>query len=300
MKGKDYLVERFQLKNKLNKWKFISALFLISLILVFTYFNKSENSSIPYVNKQYIASIEINGMIFQDNDVLNTLNNIKNNEAIKAVIVKINSPGGTAVGGESVYKSFRDISAKKPIVASIGETGASAAYMIALGTDKIFAYNTSIVGSVGVIMQNVVIGDLAKKLGVNFEIITSSEFKGAPNHVEMMNEKQKDYIDGLIKENYLFFVNIVKERRELKEEELQNVANGKVFLGAKAKELNLIDEIGDYEDALKWLKSHNKEVSTLKVQKVTLVKPVNKLNKFFDFCFNSVSYVYSLISNTVI
>ena len=168
MIGDDYIIDRYKLKNSVNKWKFIALILL--LIALFTIFYHKDDG-VSRIKSDYIASIDITGMLMQNKETIKSLNKIANDSNIKAVLVNINSSGGTGVGGESLYREFRKIAEKKPIVASIGEIGASAAYMAAIGTDRIYAYDISLVGSIGVIIMNTEVSELAKKHGINLELI---------------------------------------------------------------------------------------------------------------------------------
>ena len=255
MIGDDYIIDRYKLKNSVNKWKFIALILL--LIALFTIFYH-KGDGVSGIKSDYIASIDITGMLVQNKETIKSLNKIANDSNIKAVLVNINSSGGTGVGGESLYREFRKIAEKKPIVASIGEIGASAAYMAAIGTDRIYAYDISLVGSIGVIIINVEVGEFAKKHGINLELIKSAPLKGIPNYFEKLNYQQKEYIQSLVDESNKYFVGLVKKRRDLSEEDLKKVSDGRIFTGSKANRLKLIDQIGDGADAVKWLKSKRK------------------------------------------
>jgi protease-4 len=203
MIGDDYIIDRYKLKNSVNKWKFIAlTLFFIALFVIF--YNKGDGVS--QINSDYIASIAITGMLLQDKEVIKSLNKIASDNSIKAVLVNINSSGGTGVGGELLYREFRKIAQKKPIVSSIGEIGASAAYMAAIGTDRIYAYDISLVGSIGVIIMNFEVSEFAKKYGINLELIKSSPLKGIPNYFEKLNDQQKEYVQNLVDESNKFFI----------------------------------------------------------------------------------------------
>ncbi len=207
MIGDDYIIDRYKLKNSLNKWKFLALVFLfISIFTIF--YHKSD--SVSKIKPNYIANIEISGMILQNQEMIKSLNKLANDSNVKAVLVNINSTGGTGVGGESLYRELRRIAKNKPVVASIGEIGASAGYMIALGTDRIFAYDISLVGSIGVMIMNFEINELAKKHGINLELIKSSPLKGIPNYFEKLDNQQKEYVQNLANESINYLLNLVK------------------------------------------------------------------------------------------
>ena len=263
------------------------------------FFQKFHKNNIEQIGGDYIASISVTGILMQNQEVLESLNEIAKKDSIKAVVVNINSPGGTAVGGESLYRSFKEISKKKPIVSSIGELGTSAAYMAALGTDKIFAYESSLTGSIGVMLQNVEISDLAKKYGVNLEMFKSSPLKGIPNPFEKLDNTQKEYVQDLINDSHQFFMQKVKEARNFSNDELKAIGDGKVFIGIKAYKLRLIDQLGDKEDAIRWLKENNKQIKDLKVNHVDLIKPTSKLQKIIDYSHNALLLLTHVFSKAI-
>jgi protease-4 len=295
MIGDDYIIDRYKLKSSVNKWKFI-ALILLLIALFTIFYNKGDGVS--GIKSDYIASIDITGMLMQNKETIKSLNKIANDSNIKAVLVNINSSGGTGVGGESLYREFRKIAEKKPIVASIGEIGASAAYMAAIGTDRIYAYDISLVGSIGVIIINIEVGEFAKKHGINLELIKSSPLKGIPNYFEKLNDQQKEYVQNLVNESNKFFIELVKKRRNLSEEDLKKVSDGRILTGSKANKLKLIDQIGDGADAVKWLKS-KENLKNLEVKNYNLVKPASKLEKLMEYSDN-VKLIFSTIFNTIL
>ena len=295
MIGDDYIIDRYKLKNSVNKWKFI-ALILLFVALFTIFYHKDDGVS--RIKSDYIASIDIAGMLMQNKETIKSLNKIANDSNIKAVLVNINSSGGTGVGGESLYREFRKIAEKKPIVASIGEIGASAAYMAAIGTDRIYAYDISLVGSIGVIIINIEVGEFAKKHGINLELIKSAPLKGIPNYFEKLNYQQKEYVQSLVDESNKYFIGLVKKRRNLSEDDLKKVSDGRIFTGSKANKLKLIDQIGDGADAVKWLKS-KENLKNLEVKNYNLVKPASKLEKLMEYSDN-VKLIFSTIFNTIL
>ena len=295
MIGDDYIIDRYKLKNSVNKWKFIALTLFFSALFVIFY---HKGDGVPQIKSDYIASIDITGMLLQDKEVIKSLNKIASDNNIKAVLVNINSSGGTGVGGESLYREFRKIAQKKPIVSSIGEIGASAAYMAAIGTDRIYAYDISLVGSIGVIIMNFEVSEFAKKYGINLELIKSSPLKGIPNYFEKLNDQQKEYVQNLVDESNKFFIELVKKRRNLSEDDLKKVSDGRIFIGSQANKLKLIDEIGDRADASKWLKS-KEDLENLEVKDYVLVKPASKLERLMEYTDN-VKLIFSTIFNTIV
>ena len=160
--------------------------------------------------KPHIAKITIDNIITQDSFRYEKLEELSQNKNTKAVIAFINSPGGTVVGGETLYKSIKNISQQKPIVSVMGEVATSAAYMASLGSDYIFAQEGTITGSVGVLILSSEITELAKKIGVSTEIIKSGDLKASPSPLEKMTPKAREQMEKIVKEISKNFIDLVK------------------------------------------------------------------------------------------
>ena len=184
MLNSDTLIERSKFKKQISFWRALTFLSILGAIFVFANIIVAEKFSDEVegaAGKEFIARINIEGLIMEDAERMERLDYIANNEKIKAVIVNINSPGGTAVGGESLYKKLKELGEKKPVVSVLNSVAASAAYLTAVGTDKIYAHEGTITGSIGVIMEIPNFKEAAEKLGVDFKYIKTSPLKGAPN-----------------------------------------------------------------------------------------------------------------------
>jgi protease-4 len=184
----------------------------------------------------------------------------------EAVIVSINSPGGTVAGSEALYDGLRRLSEKKPVVAVIEGVAASGAYIAAMGAERIFAPRTAIVGSIGVIFQYPNFHDLLKHVGVAVEEIKSSPLKAAPNGYEPTSPEARAAIMSLVDDTYGWFKNLVRERRQVDDAKLALVADGRVFTAHQALPLNLVDQLGDERAARAWLKDKKGVSEDLKVR----------------------------------
>ncbi|MBL6621541.1 MAG: signal peptide peptidase SppA [Rickettsiales bacterium] len=271
-----FLIERKNLLKNLSKWRIAAVVFLALIIIT----NISKNNFISK-KKPYIAKVKITGMINDDDYRINKLNMLKNSDNVEAVIIKINSPGGTFVGGERLYNTIKKISKKKPVIAIIGDQATSAAYLAAIGSDYIIASNGSLTGSVGVLLQAFEATNLAEKIGIKPIIIKSSSFKATPHPAEKFNQADYNYLSKIVSQSKEIFLDIVKSEREnLNAESLKEISLGKVFIGKQAKELNLIDAIGDEKNALDWLKSKN--INNERIINIKLQKPNENLKKLFQ------------------
>ena len=146
--------------------------------------------------------------------------------------------------------------------------------------------------------MNIEVGEFAKKHGINLELIKSSPLKGIPNYFEKLNGQQKEYVQNLVNESNKYFIGLVKKRRNLSEDDLKKVSDGRIFTGSQANILKLIDQIGDGADAVKWLKS-KENLKNLEVKNYNLVKPASKLEKLMEYSDN-VKLIFSTIFNTIL
>ncbi|WP_161796889.1 signal peptide peptidase SppA [Devosia soli] len=202
-----------------------------------------------------IARITIDGTITTNADRQKMFEDLIEDDSVKAVIVAINSPGGTTAGGEELYESLRRLAAVKPTVSVINELGASAAYMTAIATDRIFARRLSIVGSIGVLYQHVNAGKLLDTIGIDLDKVASGPLKAEPDFDEPLAGAPRQSLSELVEDSFVWFVDIVAERRGLARPAALALADGRIVTGRVALENNLIDELGGEFEALKWLQS---------------------------------------------
>nr|WP_255768795.1 signal peptide peptidase SppA [Maritalea mediterranea] len=201
----------------------------------------------------HIARVVIDGVIASDPQRREVLNDLATNEQVTGVVVQINSPGGTTAGGEELYDGLREIAANKPVAAVINELGASAAYMTAIGADKIYARRLSIVGSIGVLIQHMDASKLMDTIGINYEKVATGPLKAEPDIDEPMSPLVRQSYQQLVDDSYDWFVDIVAERRDLERDEVLRLADGRIMTGRMALESRLIDEIGDEITAKNWM-----------------------------------------------
>jgi protease-4 len=212
-----------------------------------------------------IARITINGTIVTDPNRLLTLKELTDDPQVKAVIVSINSPGGTTAGGEELYEALNALRAEKPVVAVINELGASAAYMAAIGTDRIFARRLSIVGSIGVLYQHVDAGKLLATIGVDFDKVQTGPLKAEPDFDEPLTGEVRASLQALVDDSFEWFVDIVAERRGLPRPQVLTLADGRIVTGRQGVENKLIDAIGGEAEAIAWLESERQVAADLPV-----------------------------------
>jgi protease-4 len=246
----DAIVDRRRLRRKVTLWRILAILALVAGlggIVVASGGTKFVAQSSPHV-----ARITVGGLIRNDRDRLEMLDDIAKSGA-KAVIISIDSPGGTVAGSEALYAGIRRLAEKKPVVAVVEGISASGSYIVAIATDRIFAPRNAIIGSIGVIFQYPNVSELLKRVGVAVEEIKSTPLKAAPNGYEPTSPEAKAAIRNLVEDSYGWFKGLVRERRSLDEAKLNLAADGRVFTAHQALPLNLIDEIGDERAARAWL-----------------------------------------------
>lgn len=283
----DYIIERKQNKLKLRLWKLATILMFIVLIVVMIKKFNLPSSEYVTTNSNYIAAVSIEDIIFEDTKRDKRLKKIIDDDKINALIVNVNSPGGTVVGSEKIYNILRKISAKKPVVIVMGTLAASGGYLISLGGDYIISHNGTITGSIGVIFQTLEVTDLAKTLGITFNNFKSGELKASPNPTEKVTEAVRQAIMSNVQDTYDYFIELVALRRGLAIEEVKKIADGRIYSSRQALKLKLVDAVGSEDDAIKWLQEVKKIDKDLKVKEFK-IKPKSKFLEIIMEDFDSV------------
>lgn len=260
----DYILDRRRLRRKLTFWR-VSGLVLLGFVLIAGIARLTGLDPLSASRGEHIAEIAIDGVIVGARERLDLIEELGSQDNVQAVIVKINSPGGTTSGGEALYDALLTLSAKKPVVATIDGVGASAAYMAALATDRIFARRASITGSIGVIYQSPNISEMMSKLGIRMEQIKSAPLKASPNPFSPTSPEAREAIQNLIDDSYEWFLDLVKERRNFDDATARDLADGRVYSGDRALSTKLIDAIGSKEQAKDWLVSEHGLDADIKV-----------------------------------
>src|ERR1700744_1342296 len=247
----DVIVDRRRIRRKLTFWRVLAVIIAIGAIAAIGTLASPGGRS-AFATTGSIARVNIEGLIRSDRDRVEALERLAKSN-VAAVIVHINSPGGTTAGSEQLYDSLVQLKAKKPLVVVVEGLAASGGYITAIAADHIIAQQTSLVGSIGVLFQFPNFTDLLKTVGVQVEEVKSSPLKAAPNGYEPTSPAARAALDSLVKDSYAWFRGLVKERRGMDDDQLGKVADGRVFTGHQAVDLKLIDELGDERTAVKWL-----------------------------------------------
>jgi protease IV len=267
----DWLVDRRRLKRRLMWWRVVAVIGVVVAVVA------AVGRFGGFVERAHVARIDIDGLIADDTERDEALSDIAENRAAKALIVRINSPGGTVVGGEALYRRLRQVGEKKPVVAVMGELATSAAYMTAMGSDYIFAHDGTLTGSIGVILQTADLTGLLEKLGIKPETVKSSPLKAQPNPLEPFTAEAREATRKVIGSVYEMFVSMVEERRNLSRERVKAVADGSVFTGRQAKANGLVDALGGEREARAWLEQTHGIPQSLPARDVELRGPAEEI-----------------------
>lgn len=260
----DRIVDRRRLKRRLTFWRLTAVAALVLAAVAFA----GTLNGVP--EKDHVARLKIEGVILDDTWRDEALAELAGDDRVKALLVRINSPGGTVVGGEALYKSILAVSRKKPVVAVLGGTAASAAYMAALGAERIFAREGTVTGSIGVIMQTTDITGLLNTLGIKPEAIKSRPLKAQPNPLEPMTEEAREAVKSVVLDMYAMFVDLVSERRGMPRDKVLTLADGRIYSGRQAVANGLVDAIGDEGAARTWLEKAYKIDASLPLEDVDI------------------------------
>lgn len=277
----DILLERLHLKRQLTIWRLLA----IGSIMFFMVMMVEGDENVSPVSGDYIARVEIFDMVLDDKNRDRLFDDIEKDSSAKALMVVLDTPGGTAVGGEAIYKKLRAISKKKPVVAVMRTMCTSAGYMIAIGTDHIFALDSTLTGSIGVILQTAEFSDLAEKIGVNPITVKSGVNKAVPSPTEKFTPEQRAIVQEVIDDFYATFIGMVAEARDMTTEEVLKLSQGgRIYSGRQARENGLIDAIGGEEEAVKWLSKKKGIDASLKVRDMKVKKEYDNLfDKLADY-----------------
>ena len=273
----DVIVDRRRIRRKLTFWRVVAVLLAIAGIITIATLASPGGRNLLATSGS-IARVNIEGLIRSDHDRVAALERLENSGAA-AVVVHINSPGGTTAGSEQLYDALMRLKAKKPLVVVVEGLAASGGYIAAIAADHIVAQQSSLVGSIGVLFQYPNFTDLLKTIGVKVEEVKSSPLKAAPNGFEPTSPEARDALDALVKDSYAWFRGLVKDRRGMDDALLEKVADGRVFTGRQAVGLKLIDQLGDEKVAIAWL------VAEKNVKKDLPVRDYSLSPSFWDLTF---------------
>lgn len=259
----DMLIERRRLKRRLSLWRALAVVAVVAAIAVGVRL-ASPDGGLP--GQAHVARLNVRGFIGDDRRLLEVIDRAARDANVRAMVVAIDSPGGSMAGGEALYAAIRRVAETKPVVAVMGGTGASAAYMIAMPAHRVLARDSTITGSIGVLMQSFDISDLATRLGVRTETLVSGPLKNQPGLFSPLSDEGRALLQHIIGDLQSQFVAIVAQGRRMEEARVRELADGRIYTGREAVALNLIDAIGGEREARAWLAAERQVPETLPIR----------------------------------
>ena len=210
-----------------------------------------SNDRTEYVGEK-VGVVEINGTIVDSRTIIEQIKKFRKLDAIKAIVIRINSPGGAVAPSQEIYTEIMRTREYKRVIASMGTVAASGGYYIAAAADGIVANAGTLTGSIGVIMGYTNLEELLKKIGLLPVVIKSGPYKDVGSPARPMTDKERELLQEVVTKIHQQFIRAIAEGRKLEVSQVKLIADGRIFSGEQAKELGLVDRIGNFEDALKW------------------------------------------------
>jgi protease IV len=263
------VLDRRRLRRRVSLWRglaVVAGLLAMGLLL----FSSADKAGL--LERRQIARVTLEGMITEDRDLLRLFQKIGESKQVSAVILVVNSPGGTTAGGEALFEALRSLAKLKPVVAQFGTVATSAAYIAGLATDHIVARGNTITGSVGVIFQWPEFSQLLERLGIKINEIKSGPLKANPSPFQPMDEPGRAAAEEMVAESQRWFVDLVRTRRGIDTKSVSGLEQGRVFSGRDALSHKLIDQIGGEGEAVKYLEEQRSIAKGLKIVDWSLVR----------------------------
>jgi protease-4 len=271
----DAIVDRRRMRRRLTFWR-VSALLIVVVALIGAAVVLVPRSRLIPAG-DYIARIKIEGLIRNNQDRVEAIERLGKSSA-KAVIVHIDSPGGTTAGSEQLYDALHALQGQKPMVVVVDGLAASGAYIAALSSEHIVAHDTSLVGSIGVLFQFPNFTEALKTIGIKVESIKSSPLKAAPSGFEPTSPEARAAIEAIVLDSYAWFKGLVKDRRKMNDAQLAAVDDGRVFTGRQGVGLKLVDSLGNEKTAQAWLEKEKKVPANIPVRDYALQPRFSELS----------------------
>jgi len=249
----------------------------------------SQNSGMEVSYGKYVGIVEVNGAIVSPDETVNLIKRYRDNNAIKAIVLRVQSPGGGVAASQEIYQAIKNARESKPVVCSMGEVAASGGYYIACACDTIVANPGSLTGSIGVIMEFMVAEELIKKVGLKFEVLKAGQNKDLGSPFRQMTPEERALLQGMIDDVHGQFIEAVAEGRKLSPDSVRLFADGRVFSGRQALALRLVDKMGTLEDAIKLAAS----MAGLK-EKPKIFRERKKKPTLFDLLIKGVDEISNL------
>lgn len=261
----EMIADRRRLRRKLTFWRVLAFGALLLAVLT-AGFLAARGAGRSGEGRPQIARISVSGLITGDDRMAELLRRVARASSVSGVVVSISSPGGTTTGSEELYRGLRDLAARKPTVAFVDGMAASGGYITALGADHVVARETSLVGSIGVLIQFPDVSGLLGRIGVAMDEVKSSPLKAEPNGFKPASPEARAALQSVVDDTYSWFKSLVQSRRRLSDSELAAVSDGRIFSARQALPLKLVDELGSERDAVAWLERDRQVAPDLPVR----------------------------------
>jgi len=226
------------------------TLLIILIFIAVVFFGSMAIGISNGMFRDKIGVVEINGVITESRDIMEDIVKFKEDKSVKGVIIRINSPGGSVGPSQEIYSEVVKLKSKKKVYVSMGSVCASGGYYIAVAGEKIYAMPATITGSIGVIMEHMIIEDLIRKIGLQSNTIKSGAFKDAGTPFRKMKDEEKVYFQGILESIHEQFMDVVARERKISIDDVKKLSDGRIFIGTRAKELKLVDATGTLYDTV--------------------------------------------------
>ncbi len=257
----DALIDRQRLKRRLTFWRVLAVAALVLAAIVAAPHGR-------HLGRARVARYAINGIIGDGREQIEALDRLRTDAGVRGVLLHLDTPGGAVGGGEGIHAAVLQLAAAKPVVAVMDGTAASAGYMIAVAAPHIVARESTLTGSIGVILELGDVSGLLDKLGIKSDPLVSGPLKGQPSFTQPLSAPGRAYLQGLVMDLYDQFVGIVATGRHLDPARVRQLADGRAYTGRQALGLGLIDEIGGEQQALHWMQAQRHLPADLPVSDV--------------------------------
>ena len=260
----DLLIDRRRLKRRITVWRMLAVLALIAAALVVW------RGQAGTLGGARVARLTVSGIITQDRKLNDAVAKLAADNRVKALIVEIDSPGGSVSGGESLHDAIAQVAAKKPVVVVMDGIAASAGYMIAVPAARIFAQEGTLTGSIGVLLPTGDVSGLLKTLGISMDDIVSGPLKDQPSYTKPLKPEGRAVLQGIVMDMYDQFVEMVAAGRHMDPDKVRQLGDGRAYTGRQALKLGLVDAIGGEHAARAWLATERSIPTSLPVDEVSV------------------------------
>jgi len=271
----DLLAERRRLSRRVSLWRTLAVLGVIAALAVI--FGRGDMGGLA--SGEHVLRLRIEGVITEDRRLLEVIEEARTDTSARAMLLIIDSPGGSMAGGEALHGALKRFAEQKPIVALMGGTAASAGYMIAMPAQHVLAREATVTGSIGVLLQSFDVSELMARLSVRPDILTTGPFKAQPNPFQPLTDQGRAEMMRVLEDLHGQFIAMVVAGRRMDEARVRPLADGRVFTGRQALGLGLIDAIGGEAEARAWLAAQKDVPVALPVRDL---EPRDRVEKFLN------------------